>query len=68
MPVMSTTVVSLTVEVHQNQFIAGVRGPSCCATETGMHLSAVAVIAAMKGFFCLLGLFSCSSGLSRAPA
>ena len=43
-----------TVKVPQIQFIAGVRGHSYCATETGTMFSAVAVMAAMKGF---LGLF-----------
>ena len=50
MPVVSTTVLLLTVKVPQVQFIAGVRGHSCCATETGTQLSAVAVMAAMKVF------------------
>ena len=39
-----------TGKVPQIQFIAGVRGRSCCATETGTQFSAVAVVAAMKGF------------------
>ena len=40
----------LPLEVPQIQFIAGVSGHSCCATETGTQLSAVAVMRAMKGF------------------
>ena len=50
MPIVSTTVLLLTVKVPQIQFIAGIFGHSCCATETGTQLSAVAVVAAMKGF------------------
>ena len=37
--------------VPQIPFIARVSGHSCCATETGTQLLAVAVMAAMKGFW-----------------
>ena len=47
----------LLLEVPQTQFIARVRGHSCCTTETVTMLSAVLVMAAMKGFFVLLGRF-----------
>ena len=62
MPVVSTTELLLTVKVPQIRFIAGVRGHSCCATETGTQLSAVAVMAAMKVFF-----FRPFSAIFRAP-
>ena len=49
MPVV-TTVGLRTVKVPQIKLIAGVFGHSCCATEMGTQLSAVAVMSAMKGF------------------
>ena len=51
------TTSGLLLEVPQTQFIARVRGHSSCATETVPMLSAVLVMAAMKGIFCLVGPF-----------
>ena len=48
--IAATSSFSSTVEVPQIPFIARVSGHSCCATETGTQLSAVAVMAAMKVF------------------
>ena len=66
MPVMSTTVVLLTVEVPQIQFIAGVRGHSCCATETGTMFFSSGGYGGEEGFFGLSGRFSRSSRLSQS--
>ena len=63
-PLCSTTVLLRTVKVLQIQFIAGVCGHSCCATETGTQLSAVTVMSAMKVFSAFLGHLSRSSRLS----
>ena len=49
--------VSPTVEVPQIQFIAGVSGHSCCITETGTQLPAVAGVAAVKGFLAFFSAF-----------
>ena len=47
----------LLLEVPQTQFIARVRGHSSCTTATVTMLSAVWVVAAMKGIFVLFRPF-----------
>ena len=62
-PLLSTTVVLLSVEV---QFIARLRGHCCCATRDGYAFFSSGFMAAVKGVLAVFPHFSRSSGLSRS--